>query len=311
MSQTMKHLVAITFLAVLLLLACRPPVTERVDSGPANAGTPAAASPLVIVVTDPLAIDNACTCIAGFAQRDYRSLSLFLKERFARPVEIVFGSGVAGCLKKSPTGSADIILGKDSVVRSELEKCNVAADRVAELTGPDGATTFHGLWVVLADDTAQNIADLASHRLFIGKPNANEKHSAAIAALRENGVTVPEKFDEFDTCREAVQAMLDEANGGNTMPIAACISDYALALLEGCESVPRGAIRVVGKTAAVPFIAAFVPQSVDDSLKREIVSALKDFGQSKTRCEEFETQGFIIVATDNKTEDAEKKNDAN
>lgn len=315
----MQRLFAL-FLFGLLLVACRPaelPMPLRVGDSQPPAGKmrgDATSATLVVAVTDPLAIDNACACIAGFAQRDYRALLLFLRERFQCPVEIVFATGVRGCLAKSPTGSASLIIGKNSVTQSELAKANIEAEHVADLTNRNGETTLRGLWVVMTDDAATSVGDLASHRLLFGRPNADEKYAAAEALLRSHNVTVPEKRDEFDTCRETVQTMLelasadDDATESRDAPrLAAVVSDYALALLEGCETIPRGAVRVVGQTEPVPFIAAFVPKDVEPSLRVAIVNALADFGSEPQRCDTLETQGFRLTPEANTAARDEKK----
>jgi hypothetical protein len=45
-------------------------------------------------------------------------------------------------------------------------------------------------------------------------------------------------------------------------------------LLEGCGTVEKGALRIVGETAPVPFIEAFVSEELPGELRSEIKSAL-------------------------------------
>jgi hypothetical protein len=52
------------------------------------------------------------------------------------------------------------------------------------------------------------------------------------------------------------------------------ISSYAKPLLEGCGQVPKGALRVVGETAEVPFIAAYVNAALDAEQQVVISDAL-------------------------------------
>ena len=40
-------------------------------------------------------------------------------------------------------------------------------------------------------------------------------------------------------------------------PTAAVISSYAAALLEGCGTIEKGAIRIIGETEPVPFVTVF------------------------------------------------------
>ncbi len=52
------------------------------------------------------------------------------------------------------------------------------------------------------------------------------------------------------------------------------ISSYALALLEGCGTIKKGDLRVVGETEEVPFITCFVSSSLDSSVQAAIREAL-------------------------------------
>src|SRR5690606_18127815 len=49
-----------------------------------------AASPLVVVVMDPLALPLSCPCVKGYAQRDYQKLAEALEAQLGRSVSLVF-----------------------------------------------------------------------------------------------------------------------------------------------------------------------------------------------------------------------------
>jgi len=232
------------------------------------------AEPFVIAVMDPLAKELACACIDGFAQRDYKALANHLKKmdeaRFGN-VELVFAGSLPAALQKSSQKRVDMIIGKDSVVRDQLQKANIAATGIARLTDKKGSTNFTGLVIVAADDPAQSVADLKNHKLLLGPPDSTEKHAAAIKLFEKHGIAVPEKPETIGKCTEAGFAILENES---EQPIAAVVSDYALALIVGCDLIEKGALRVIDKTEDVPFIGVFVPASVDKQVVEKLYTAL-------------------------------------
>src|SRR5437773_9725689 len=72
-----------------------------------------------VVVTDPLAAPLSCPCVKGYAQRDYDKLGKHLEAKLGRPVAVHYAETLAGALTKKTGGKADLVIGKDSVVRFE------------------------------------------------------------------------------------------------------------------------------------------------------------------------------------------------
>ena len=101
---------------------------------------------------DPLALPLSCPCVKGYAQRDYDQLGKFLEGRLHRPVRVVFSESVRKALDKKTEGKADLIIGKDSVVRRQAKRARIGVVHVAALTGLDGKTVQTGLSVVPAEE---------------------------------------------------------------------------------------------------------------------------------------------------------------
>ena len=76
------------------------------------------AKPLSLIVMDPLAAPLSCPCVEGYAQRKYEVLAKHLESAVGKPVRVTFSESLSGALKKSG-GEADLIIGKDSVVRAD------------------------------------------------------------------------------------------------------------------------------------------------------------------------------------------------
>ena len=218
-----------------------------------------AASPqgeqFTIVVMDPLALPLSCPCVKGYAQRNYDKLAEQLEKSLARPVKIAFNESLTTALKDQTEGKVDLVIGKCSVVQYDAKKLHLAATKVAMLTGKDGGTTQNGLIVVPKDDPAQSAADLKGYRIIFGPKECDEKHDAVLALLKKGGVDPPAELETSPACSDGACLILE---AGPDKRGAAAISSYARPLLEGCGTVKKGALRVVGETEPIPFVGAFV-----------------------------------------------------
>ena len=83
--------------------------------GPSNAE-------ITLVVTDPLALPLACSCVQGYAQRKYEKLADFLQSKLGKSVRVVWGESIEGAKKEHGLGLKTVFIGKDSVVRFDSKK---------------------------------------------------------------------------------------------------------------------------------------------------------------------------------------------
>jgi len=252
-----------------------------------------AGEPIRIVVMDPLARPLSCDCVKGYAQRDYDRLGRFLGDRLSRPVKVVYGEDLGGTVRRETGGKVDLVIGKQSLVKFDAAECNLTVRPLAMLTGQDGKTTVDGLFVVPANDTAQAITDLHGYRILFGEAASAEKHAAAVAALRAAGVAVPEQLETRGGCSEAaIDAIESETRPGT----AAVVSSYAMALLEGCGTIEKGELRVIGRTEPVPFVTVFATDSVDADLQVKIFDALRAVGKDPALLVAIESKdGFVEI----------------
>jgi len=196
------------------------------------------AAPLAVVVMDPLAAPLSCPCVQGYAQRDYDKLGKFLETELGRPVTVVFSDSLTAAVEKKSDGKADLVIGKDSVVRADAKASRLNLARVAMLTGKDGNTMMTGLFVVPSKDPAKSVEDLKGYRIFFGPAECAEKHSAALAVLKESGVPVPAELETCAGCDEGATKILEMGGKG-----AAVISSYAAPCWRGatpCRAAPCG-----------------------------------------------------------------------
>jgi len=221
--------------------------------------------PLRVAVLDPL-----CTGLAHgdppVAPRNYTPFARFLEETLGRPVELFYGTH----LRDVPhlEGSPDLVIGKDAVVPAEAVQAKEPVRPMARLTDDRGETDVWGLFVVRAADSAKTLGDLADHKIVFGPAAEEERHSWALAALSQAGITPVPPIREVPTCREAVQVL---AQGKTDVAV---ISSSALTLIEDESSAGPEAFRVVGRTAPQPFITAFATSRIGPSAERTITDAL-------------------------------------
>jgi ABC-type phosphate/phosphonate transport system substrate-binding protein len=73
----------------------------------------------------------------------------------------------------------------------------------------------------------------------------------------------------------------------------AVISSYAAPLLEGCGTIKKGDLRVIGQSDEVPFVAAFVDESLPSEVRQSITQALLNM-KSEPMLAALETKsGFL------------------
>lgn len=240
------------------------------------AGVGTAAGPgLTLVVMDPLAAPLSCPCVKGYAQRDYTKLGAHLEKALGRPVHVLFNESLVkavGTLGEGKSARADIVIGKRSVVVAEGKSTKRTLLPVADLTDLEGKTTQHGLVVVRGVDGAGAIADLANHRIILGTVPCDEKHAAAKTLLATVGIVVPEGAAVAEACSDGAEEVIEAGKKGEA--VATVISSYAQPLLEGCGTIQKGDLKVVGRTAEVPFITAFVDGALDEATRGAIAEAL-------------------------------------
>ncbi|MHC4691268.1 MAG: PhnD/SsuA/transferrin family substrate-binding protein [Planctomycetota bacterium] len=245
--------------------------------------------PLRIVVMDPLSDRLACDCVEGYAQRKYDELAKFIEKQLGQPVELAYGENLSDILKTNPE-QVDLLIGKESIVRFDAAEIKLHIRPVVRLTDKNGTTNLSGLFAVRHNDPAKRVEDLKGYKILFGPEDEAEKSTAAIAALKAKGVPIPKQIETSSSCSTAAVAVLEKDAD------AAVISSYALALLEGCSTIDKGDLRVVGQTSAVPFITVFATDAVSREDEKGIVDALLAVGKNKRLLTRMESKtGFVKV----------------
>jgi outer membrane protein assembly factor BamB/ABC-type phosphate/phosphonate transport system substrate-binding protein len=287
----MRTLMALAIVAAV----CLPAIADETATSPE---APAVEKGLSLVVMDPLAAPLSCPCVQGYAQRRYEKLADYLAAEVGRPVHVTFAESFDNALAKEGCDGIDIAIGKDSVVRHDAAATKMKVTALAQLTGKDGKTTQTGLVVVRSSDAAHAVCDLRGYRILFGPRECDEKFAAARLLLTAAGVTVPppESAETSAACSDGACKIID---WGDSQKATAVISSYAAPLLEGCGTIKKGDLRVIGETAPVPFITAFATDRVDAALREKLRAALLSAGSHAELLAALETLVGFVPLDDN------------
>ncbi len=256
---------------------------------------------LIVVVMDPLSDKLACDCVEGFAQRKYEALGQHLQRSLGRKVEVFWGESIEAALKDEQAARktplvADVVIGKHSVIVAESKAKSLSLQPVAQLTGLDGRTTQTGLVVVRAADPAILVDDLAGYRIIFGPSNCDEKYAAPRQLLLDSEIELPTESETASACSVAAKRMLEFPKDEK---VAIVISSYAIPLLEGCGTIEKGVLRVIGESDPVPFISVFVRDSAEVASREPFLAALMAVSKDSALLRALETRdGFVPYSVD-------------
>ena len=267
-----------------------------------------ASAPLTVIVMDPLSAPLACDCVKGYAQRKYEKLGEYLKSELKRPVKVVWSESLTDALEQKTKGNVDLAIGKHSVVLADAKEAKISVKPVALLTGTDGSTTQTGLFIVRKLDAAMSMKDLAGYRILFGPADCDEKSAAPMALLKKSGLPVPNPVETSPSCSDAAKELIAFPDSEKA---AAVVSSYAQPLLEGCGAIKKGDVRVIGESAPVPFITAFINDKLDKKTQTALTEALLRTGTQAGLLIALETQkGFVPFTTENEEKKASEKTTA-
>jgi len=265
--------------------------------GQATAVDSAGVPPLRILITDPLSSALCYASAGNLARRDYSPLSTYLGNRIKRPVQIDCARSLPDALQSKP-GQIDLIVGKASAVQAEAAQANMDIRPLVRLTDGEGRTDLAGLFIVRKNDPARTIKDLTNYRILLGPACDDERYSAAIAALAEHGVTPVPPLRMTPSNTAAALAVVEGAAD------AAIISGYAAPLVDGCDGVDKGALRVIGRTAPVPFITVFGAAQMTRATERRIVDGLLGIADDPQLLKALDSKaGFVELQTQPQVQD--------
>jgi len=250
-----------------------------------------------LLVMDPMSTPLACDCVQGYAQRKYEKLADYLHETTGKTVRVVWSESLTKALAEEANGKAHIVIGKDSVVRSDAKSSQRELLPVVQLTDTKGSVYQKGLFVVLKDDPAATLLDIEGYSILWGPEDCEEKSAAPKAMLTELELETKDG-NVCSSCSVAAKQLM--ADGVSKKEVAV-ISSYAAPLLEGCGTIKKGDLRVVGESDEVPFISVFVDAKLPQNVRATIADALTGM-KSQAMLQAMETKlGFVPYGSQKKS----------
>jgi ABC-type phosphate/phosphonate transport system substrate-binding protein len=286
----LRRILTLSFLLLAFVSSMRTSVRGVEPYGPKDADW-------TVVVMDPMAAPLACDCVQGYAQRKYERFADYLSEKTGKTVRVVWSESLTKALAEEANGKAHLVIGKDSVIRHDAKVSKRELLPLAQLTDTKGSVMQRGLFVVLKDDPAVTLLDIEGYSILWGPDDCDEKSAAPRQTLEELELEVKDG-NECASCSIAAKQLM--ADGLDKKQVAV-ISSYAAPLLEGCGTIKKGDLRVIGDSEEVPFISLFADANLGKADHDTIAQALLQM-KSDEMLKALETQdGFVLYGTQKKS----------
>jgi ABC-type phosphate/phosphonate transport system substrate-binding protein len=244
---------------------------------------------ITIVVMDPMSAPLACDCVQGYAQRKYERLADYLAGNLKTTIRIVWSENLANVVEGSQATPFSVVIGKDSVVRTQAKEAKLDFQPLVQLTDKQGSVWQYGLFVVAKHSSVATVLDLEDHRILFGPADCDEKLSAPKRELNELDIPY-QAGDECASCSIAAKKLMEAPTDEK---LAGVISSYASPLLEGCGTIKKGDLKIIGQTKSVPFISVFVKRDFPAATRQALQQALLEM-KSDDMLAAMETKiGFV------------------
>jgi hypothetical protein len=161
---------------------------------------------------------------------------------------------------------------------------------LAQLTDIRGGVNQHGLFLVRKENPAASLLDLDGYQVLWGPEKCDEKLSAPKAKLKELEIATTDG-GTCDTCSATALKLMESPKESK---VAGVISSYAEKLLEGCGTIEKGSMRVVGTSDEVPFISVYAAGKFTEEERKSVLACLLESRSSKELLAALESRdGFV------------------
>jgi len=225
---------------------------------------------VTVGINEPFCERTACVCAGRDSPRAYGWMADVASAAGvdARFVYVTLEDDLAPALE---AGQINAIIAKSWTALTSFRIAGLEAERLCDLTLPDGTPEVTGVFISAADGPIGSMDDLTGRRLGTGGSDCYETFHAVNRLLDGLGV-MPTLRREYDRCVHAAVSVLE----GDTD--AAVVSSYCVRFgLDAYVGRP-GAFRTIGETAPIPFatfaVSRAVPRAVRDRLRMALLEAV-------------------------------------
>lgn len=207
-----------------------------------------ASKPIVlnIAVNEIYCTDTACFCVHDVAARGYFQTLEKLKADKDIELNVTYFTEPYQLEEAILEGKFDGILSKPWMALRLQKESGARYERVVDLLDPNNNQWLTGIVIVPAASPIQTLEELNGKHVYLGQPDAYEKHQAALRLFEQRGIK-PAKIDTNASCSENIGVLLDEEAD------AAVISDYALSADCAVDFADPEDFRILEQTEKIPL----------------------------------------------------------
>lgn len=227
---------------------------------------------LRVGINEPFCERTACVCAGRDTPRAYGWMA-DVASAAGIDAELVYVPLEDDLAPALEAGEIHGIVAKSWTALSAFRIAGLEAERLCDLTLPDGTPEVTGVFISAADGPIGSMDDLTGRRLGTGGADCYETFHAANRLLDGLGVS-PALRREYGRCVHAAVSVLE----GDTD--AAVVSSYCVRFgLDAYVGRP-GAFRTIGETAPIPFatfaVSRAVPRALREQLRTSLLEAVAD-----------------------------------
>lgn len=220
-----------------------------------------------IGVNEPFCRETASNCVGGHVARDYSALAALVRGGTGTGLKLVYYPVEEDLVRAVARGDVDGAIAKTWTALRAYEAAGVEGERVCDIPFPDGETRLTGVFITRSDGPVQSLADVSGRRLALGRPESYENSHAADRALKGFHVVPGDRLAAGGCIPAAVSVLDGDAD-------VAVVSNYCTRY--GLDEIlaERGAFRILGETAPIPFATLILSTRVPAQARAAIKAAL-------------------------------------
>ena len=201
---------------------------------------------LNIAVNDIYCTETACFCVHDVAARSYSNTLQRIKLEDGIELQFDYFSEPYELEDAILSGTYDGVLSKPWTALRLQKQIGASFERIVDILDPNTNPWLTGIVIVRADSPIQTLDELSGKHLYLGQPDAYEKHQAAQRLLKQKNVH-PTNISTNASCSENIGVLLD------ALADAAVISDYALSADCAVDFANPEDFRIIGQTEKIPL----------------------------------------------------------
>jgi ABC-type phosphate/phosphonate transport system substrate-binding protein len=191
-------------------------------------------------------MDTACSCVHEVAARTYPQTVEILRTEYRIVLHLVYFSETYQLEDAIASGEYDGALCKPWFALRHQQEAGANFRRIVDVLDPSNNRWLTGSVIVPVDSPIQTLEELTGKHVYLGQPDAYEKHQDALRLFKERGIQ-PAKIDTKASCSENIGVLLDEEAD------AAVISDYSLSADCASDFARPEDFRILEHTERIPL----------------------------------------------------------